>query len=138
MFWSSWTIKAFQARILGHSMGGKIVLWLAQHHPGRFDRIVVADIAARAYVPHHGPIFDALLATRPSEASSREDIEQALRASLNNDPVLVPFLMKGLHRLKTGGFAWRFNVPVLQAALKTLWVKLTSASTRFLPCCAWK
>ena len=26
--------------------------------------------------------------------------------------------MKGLHRLKTGGFAWRFNVPVLQAALK--------------------
>lgn len=107
-----------KARVLGHSMGGKTVLWLAQHHPGRFDRIVVADIAARAYVPHHGHIFGALLATRPSEALAREDIERDLRASLNNDPVLVPFLMKGLHRLKTGGFAWRFNVPVLQAALK--------------------
>ena len=25
--------------------------------------------------------------------------------------------MKGLHRSKSGGFAWRFNVPVLEAAL---------------------
>ena len=66
-------------------------------------------------LPHD---FDALLASRPSEALAREDIERNLRARLNNDPVLVPFLMKGLHRLKTGGFAWRFNVPVLQAALK--------------------
>lgn len=106
-----------QARILGHSMGGKTVLWLAQHHPGRLERIVVADIAARAYVPHHGPVFDALLATRPSDASGRDEVEQALNESLNNDPVLVPFLMKGLHRSKSGGFAWRFNVPVLEAAL---------------------
>ena len=106
-----------KASFLGHSMGGKTVLTLSQHHPGRMERMVVADIAARAYTPHHGPIFDALLGTRTSEASSREEVQSQLTQALGPDPVLVPFLMKGLHRRKEGGFAWRFNVPVLKEAL---------------------
>ena len=46
-----------KASFLGHSMGGKTVLTLSQHHPGRMERMVVADIAARAYTPHHGPVL---------------------------------------------------------------------------------
>jgi len=107
-----------KARLLGHSMGGKTVLQLSQTHPDRIDRLVVADIAARAYEPHHGPIFDALMATDPATAASRDAVEDTLKARLDNDPVLVPFLMKGLHRQKEGGFAWRFNVPVLKDALQ--------------------
>ena len=106
-----------KARLIGHSMGGKTVLWLSQHHPDRIDKMVVADIAARAYAPHHGPIFDALMETSPGSASGREEVEATLNQRLNHDPVLVPFLMKGLHRLKEGGFAWRFNVPTLQSTL---------------------
>jgi pimeloyl-ACP methyl ester carboxylesterase len=56
--------------------------------------------------------------TSPGNASGREEVEATLNRKLNNDPVLVPFLMKGLHRLKEGGFAWRFNVPTLQATLR--------------------
>ena len=107
-----------KASLLGHSMGGKTVLLLSQLHPGRVDKLVVADIAPRAYTPHHGPIFDALLATDPASAPSRDAIQSQLSQALNGDPVLVPFLMKGLHRLKEGGFAWRFNVPVLHATLQ--------------------
>ena len=107
-----------KASVLGHSMGGKTVLLLAQLHPGRVDKLVVADIAARAYTPHHGPIFDALMSMDPASAPSRDAIQSQLSESLNGDPVLVPFLMKGLHRLKEGGFAWRFNVPVLHATLQ--------------------
>ena len=103
--------------LLGHSMGGKTVLTLAQTHPERLDKLVVADIAARAYTPHHGPIFEALEGVKLAEASAREDVEAHLVAALNDDRVLVPFLMKGLHRRKEGGFAWRFNVPVLHGAL---------------------
>jgi len=106
-----------KVRLLGHSMGGKTVLLLSQKHPDRIEKFIVADIAARAYTPHHGPIFEALMATSPDTATSREDIQSALARALNNDPVLVPFLMKGLHRNKEGGFAWRFNVPVLQHTL---------------------
>lgn len=106
-----------KVRLLGHSMGGKTVLLLSQQHPDRIEKLIVADIAARAYTPHHGPIFEALMATSPDTAKSREDIQLALAHALNGDPVLVPFLMKGLHRKKEGGFAWRFNVPVLQDTL---------------------
>lgn len=107
-----------KASLLGHSMGGKTVLLLSQLHPGRVDKLVVADIAARVYTPHHGPIFDALMATDPASAPSRDAIQSQLSEALDGDPVLVPFLMKGLHRLKEGGFAWRFNVPVLHATLQ--------------------
>ena len=106
-----------KVRLLGHSMGGKTVLLLSQQHPDRIEKFIVADIAARAYTPHHGPIFEALMGTSPNTATSREDIQSALAHALENDPVLVPFLMKGLHRKKEGGFAWRFNVPVLQDTL---------------------
>ena len=107
-----------KASLLGHSMGGKTVLLLSQLHPGRVDKLVVADIAARAYTPHHGPIFDALMATDPASAPSRDAIQSQLSEALDGDSVLVPFLMKGLHRMKEGGFAWRFNVPVLHATLQ--------------------
>jgi len=107
-----------KASLLGHSMGGKTVLLLSQCHPERIEKFIVADIAARAYTPHHGPIFDALMATDPASAPSREAIQSQLSAALDGDPVLVPFLMKGLHRLKEGGFAWRFNVPVLHDTLQ--------------------
>ena len=60
-------------------MGGKTVLLSLLITPERMDRIVV-DIAARAYTPHHGPIFDALLATDPASAPSRDAI-QSQRAS---------------------------------------------------------
>lgn len=110
--------KLDKVRLLGHSMGGKTVLLLSQRHPERVEKFIVADIAARAYTPHHGPIFDALLATSPAGAESREDVENVLGNALNHDPVLVPFLMKGLHRRKEGGFAWRFNVPVLRDTLR--------------------
>ena len=108
-----------KASLLGHSMGGKTVLLLSQLHPGRVDKLVVADIAARAYTPHHGPIFDALLATDPASAPSRDAIQSQLSAALHKTTLCsCRFLMKGLHRLKEGGFAWRFNVPVLHATLQ--------------------
>ena len=106
-----------KADLLGHSMGGKTVMAFADAHPGMVNKLIVADIATKAYTPHHGPIFDALLETSPNQASSRESVQGDLERALGDDKVLVPFLMKGLHRLKEGGFAWRFNVPVLSKAL---------------------
>ena len=44
-------------------------------------KLIVADIAPQSYTPHHGPIFDALLETTPSDAKSREEVQQFL--SLN-------------------------------------------------------
>ena len=105
-----------KAHVLGHSMGGKTALMFAHHHPDRLRKLIVADMAVRAYDPHHQPIFDALLSAPIETASGRSEIENHLNAQLD-DSSMVGFLMKSLRRRPDHGFTWRPNVPVLRDAL---------------------
>ena len=104
-----------RASIIGHSMGGKTALMFAHLHPDRVQKLVVADMAARSYAPHHGPIFDALLSAPIAEAPGRSEVEQHLMDRLA-DQSMVGFLMKNLRREKAGGFAWRPNISALAQA----------------------
>ena len=88
-----------KAYLLGHSMGGKTVMIFTERHPERVAKLIVADIAPRAYTPHNGPIFDAFR-MRCKGAESREEVHEFLSSKLDHEPTLVPFLMKGLHRKK--------------------------------------
>ena len=105
-----------RASIIGHSMGGKTALVFAHRYPDRVNKLVVADMAARAYTPHHGLIFDALLSAPIDAAESRSVVEGHLMARLDDSGV-VAFLMKNLRREKYGGFAWRPNLAVLAPAI---------------------
>lgn len=105
-----------RARIIGHSMGGKTALMFAHLHPDRVEKLVIADMAARKYEPHHGPIFDALLSAPITTAEGRSTIESHLMDRLK-DAGVVGFLMKNLRREKSVGFTWRPNLPILANAL---------------------
>jgi pimeloyl-ACP methyl ester carboxylesterase len=105
------------ASILGHSMGGKTVMMFTERHPDRVDKVIVADIAPRAYEARHNEMFDALSSTNPAEATSRREVELLLWEKLGDNETLLSFLMKGLHRIKGGGYEWRYNVEVLAATL---------------------
>mgnify|MGYP000677027466 CR=1 FL=1 len=48
------------ANILGHSMGGKTVMKLAELFPKRIKKMMVIDIAPRYYPVHHHQILNAL------------------------------------------------------------------------------
>ena len=50
------------ALVIGHSMGGKTAMQFALQFPHRVEKLVVADMAPRAYAPAHEKIFAALLA----------------------------------------------------------------------------
>ncbi|HBP45526.1 MAG TPA: alpha/beta hydrolase [Flavobacteriales bacterium] len=100
------------ASIIGHSMGGKTALMFADRHPTRINKLIIADMAARAYTPQHAAIFDTLLSAPIAAAQSRSDVSAHLMNRLN-DAGMVAFLMKNLRRNKSGGFSWRPNIPVL-------------------------
>jgi pimeloyl-ACP methyl ester carboxylesterase len=100
------------ARVIGHSMGGKTAMQFALHYPHRVEKLVVADMAPRAYAPAHDKIFAALLALHLPKFQTRGEIEAALVPEIPN-PVLRRFLLKNLGREPEGGFFWKINLPDL-------------------------
>ncbi|HMQ06872.1 MAG TPA: alpha/beta fold hydrolase [Saprospiraceae bacterium] len=100
------------AHILGHSMGGKVAMKLAEMEPDSIDHLIVVDITPFKYPGGHENILDSLISVNIESTDSRKLIEENLLHNIN-DPAVVSFLMKNLKRLKTGGFQWKMNLPVL-------------------------
>jgi pimeloyl-ACP methyl ester carboxylesterase len=97
------------AHVVGHSMGGKVAMQLALDFPARVKKLVVVDMAPRAYKRTHDYIFDALLALDLPTFQTRQQIEEALAPkipSLN----LRRFLLKNLGRDEQGKFVWKMNL----------------------------
>lgn len=99
------------AYVLGHSMGGKVAMWLALEHPDRVKKLISADIAPRTYPPHHMHILNGLKAVKPREYSSRTEIDEALAAHVEAFPVRQ-FLLKNLE-LADGVYRWKMNLDVI-------------------------
>jgi len=105
-------LRGTTAAVLGHSMGGKVAMQLALTHPNLPHKLVVADMAPRAYAPRHLEILSAMMALDVASFSSRQDIEAALAGpvpSLN----LRRFLLKNLGRGAGGEFEWKINLAAL-------------------------
>jgi len=96
--------------LLGHSMGGKIAMWLALHHPHRIDHLVVADIAPVSYIHSFDNTINALKSLPLANISNRKQAEQWLAAAI---PELSyrQFLLQNLV-LQTGHYRWRVNLDV--------------------------
>ncbi len=101
-----------QAHLLGHSMGGKTVMQFATEYPEMVDRLIVADMAPKAYKPHHEVIIKALNAIDLSQVSSRQEVDESLKASIP-EMGTRQFLLKGLGRDEDKNLAWKFNLPVI-------------------------
>lgn len=102
----------FEAHILGHSMGGKVAMQFAGSYPERVSRLVVADIAPKAYPPHHKEIFEALHAIDLDSLESRQQAQQQLEARIPQ-PSVVQFLLKNLGRDEQQRFRWKFNLDAI-------------------------
>lgn len=101
-----------RVHLLGHSMGGKTAMQFAAHHPERLTRLVIEDISPAAYSARHQELFSALNRLPVNELASRGDADRLLQEAVP-EPAVRQFLLKNLQRQPAGGFAWRFNLPVL-------------------------
>lgn len=101
--------------LMGHSMGGKVAMQMAlAEHGASIDKLVIVDIAPRAYQGHHGDIFQALNQVDLSRHKDRRSVDEALKDGIESTGIRQ-FILKSLYRKDDGQLAWRFNLDVLQS-----------------------
>jgi pimeloyl-ACP methyl ester carboxylesterase len=101
--------KIESAFVVGHSMGGKTAMRFALNFPQRVEKLVVADMAPRAYPPVYAQTIAAQLALDLPSFQTRQQIEDALAPEIPN-LVLRRFLLKNLRRNADGKFFWKINL----------------------------
>lgn len=94
--------------VVGHSMGGKVAMQLADIARDRVEQLVVLDITPIQYHEnHHAEIFEALFAVEQANISSRTEAAKIMREYLNEEMV-IQFLLKSFNKGQ-----WLFNVQAL-------------------------
>jgi pimeloyl-ACP methyl ester carboxylesterase len=109
----------YHASILGHSMGGKVAMELALKEPDLVDKLIVVDIAPKAYAPGHDQIFDALNSIPIDQISSREEATEILSSKIDQLGI-VHFLLKNIARKKEGGYRWKMNLQTITENYDTI------------------
>lgn len=102
----------FNATLIGHSMGGKVAMQMALHHPDLVERLVVVDMAPGPSKSDHNGIFEALFAVDISRIQSRKEAEDFLAQHISDNGTLQ-FLLKNITRNVDGSYSWKMNLPVL-------------------------
>jgi len=118
-----------KALLVGHSMGGKTIMFFAAAWPERVQSLISVDMGPRAYhglaagsrfAANHSGMIDAMLELDLTAAETREDLDQALRTKVGSERVRS-FLLKNVERNGDGDgdgtFSWRINLKALQENL---------------------
>ncbi|WP_020529204.1 alpha/beta fold hydrolase [Flexithrix dorotheae] len=118
--------------IMGHSMGGKVVMKFILKYPEIAIKSIVVDIAPRFYPPHHQKILEGLNEIPVHQLKSRKDAEIILA---KHEPQIGvrQFLLKNLYRSSSGGFDWRINLSVLTEKIENVGEAITSESQYLSP-----
>lgn len=114
--------------LIGHSMGGKAAMNFALAHPDKIERLVIVDIAPRAYNLEHYVIANGLAAIPLDTVASRNEADEKLSEYVP-EPEVRQFLLKNLQRKSEGGFAWKINLPVIREKLSNVGVDLVVTGT---------
>ena len=101
--------RVSECHILGHSLGGKVAMHFAISHPDRVSKLVIVDIAPKAYPPSQRPILAALGQLQLQNFKTFGAIDAALTPAVPETAVRQ-FLMKNIARVPSGGFQWRIDL----------------------------
>ncbi len=107
-----------QAHVMGHSMGGKVAMYLALTEPHRVDHLVVVDIAPKRYESIFGELIQWMKSLPLYKLTSRSDAEAYLSQFIPQKGI-IRFLLKNLVR-KGNTWRWRVNLDAIKANLAAL------------------
>lgn len=122
-----------QAHILGHSMGGKVAMLFSVLNPARVSKLIIADIAPKAYEPHHQEILEALNFLDLPNIKSRGEAEEKFSTKIKDLGTRM-FLLKSLYWKEKGLLDWRFNLKVIEREILNVGEGLVSNAIFFGPC----
>ena len=78
-----------KADFIGHSMGGKVLMFFSKKYFSRINSIIVVDIAPRFYPQHHQSIVFALQSIDTNSLTNRKEAEEILRTALHNEAKVI-------------------------------------------------
>ena len=103
--------------LMGHSLGGKTVMELAVKHSELVEKLIVVDIAPKAYPVHHKLIIEGLSKLNFNEIKSRAEADQLLALDVKEQGVRQ-FLLKSLYWKEKKRLAFRFNLYAIASHIK--------------------
>jgi pimeloyl-ACP methyl ester carboxylesterase len=104
--------------LLGHSMGGKTVMFYATRYQN-FEKIIVVDIAPKPYMVDYSDYFTGMMGMNLAATENRQQAEEFL-TPYAPDFGVRQFLLKNLYRDEKGHFAWRPNLEILSSQTKNI------------------
>ena len=98
--------------LLGHSMGGKVAMQFAVEYSEHVDRLIVVDIAPKAYEPSQRYLLKAMQSLDLSRYKSFADVDVALAPEVSSES-LRQFLIKNLARDENGRLRWKLHLEAI-------------------------
>ena len=108
-----------RAHFIGHSMGGKVLMHLAQNHQSSIEKMVVVDMGIKRYPMHHQKLIEAVRCISLEGVKARSEVNEMLKPMISNQ-VLRQFLLKNLYWVEKGVLSWRMNMKVLEASMNDI------------------
>ena len=116
--------------LLGHSMGGKTVMFFELKYQGIASKLIVVDIAPGPSEPHHDAVLKALNAVDFRQLKTRKEADAILSESIS-DFGTKQFLLKNIY-WKDGPpevMDWRFNLKVITEKYASILVPVPTGSS---------
>jgi pimeloyl-ACP methyl ester carboxylesterase len=113
--------------LIGHSMGGKVVMKFALDFPAKPERIVVIDISPRAYPVRqsHMQLMDSMLSVDFAAARSRREVEDQLSLMIREQKIRN-IVLKNLYHINKDTLGWRLNLAAISEHTEELYAGVTS------------
>ena len=113
------SLELAEFHVIGHSMGGKVAMHLAQSYPARLLKTIVVDMGVKSYPMHHQDLIEAIKAVPIETISARSQVNTFLSNRIPEEGVRQ-FLLKNLYWIERGKLAWRMNIAVLEANMRSI------------------
>lgn len=108
--------------LLGHSMGGKVVMRYALENPELVSKLISVDVSLRTYTTHkdHRQLIDVMKSVRFDKNTTRQQVQQELAEKISS-PRIRQFLAKNLHWKDREQLGWRINLDALSENLEQMY-----------------